>query len=144
MTTEKIMRITPETINSLNPNEIFVFGSNITGIHGAGAAKLAREKFGAKQWVGIGPTGRCYAIPTRYTDTLPNGRLQFKTLPLTSIFSHIADFIEYSKIHLEQIFLVTAIGCGFAGYKASEIAPAFNEALYLNNVYLPKLFYEYI
>jgi hypothetical protein len=141
---KEVIQITPEIINSLNANEIFVFGSNVNGIHGAGAAKLAREKFGAEQGVGIGPTGRCYAIPTRSAKILPNDRLKFTTLPIVSIFSYVSEFIKYTKIHPEEIFLVTPIGCGLAGYKAVDIAPAFNEARYLKNIYLPKLFYEYI
>ena len=58
------LRVTPEYITSLKPNEIFVFGSNIDGFHGGGAAYTAHKLFGAEWGVGVGPTGQCYAIPT--------------------------------------------------------------------------------
>lgn len=125
------MKYTNSSANivSLNENEIFVFGSNLAGRHGLGAAKLAKERFGAKSGIGIGPTGRCYAIPTK------NQSIQ--TLHLDLISGHVSDFIEYAKSNSHQVFLVSRIGCGLAGYCESEIAPMFSEALKLPNIYLP-------
>lgn len=107
-------------IRRLGPNEIFVFGSNEAGVHGAGAAKFARQAFGAQQGVGIGPTGRCYALPTK------DRRIQ--TLPLERIRSHVDAFLAHARQHPDRRFLLTAVGCGLAGYSAPEIAPMFSEA----------------
>lgn len=121
-------------ITSLKDNEIFVFGSNEAGRHGKGAAKFAREKFGARHGIGSGPTGRCYAIPTK-DSTL-------RVLPPQLIKIYVDAFTAYAKDHPDLTFLVTEIGCGLAGYNHQQIAPLFVEALYLNNVRLPKKFIE--
>jgi hypothetical protein len=102
-----------------NPNEtqIFVFGSNLAGIHGAGAAQAARLFYGAVPKIGIGPQGRSYAIPTK------DAKIQ--TLNLDIIRHYIWGFVRYSKTHPELEFFVTRVGCGLAGYKDFEIAPMF-------------------
>jgi len=128
------MKYTDNYINELKPNEIFVFGSNLKGIHGAGAAKLAREKFGAEMGVGIGITGQCYAIPTK--DEM------IWTLPLTRIEEHVMDFLDYVKDVPDKIFLVTQIGCGLAGYTPEDIAPMFKT--HPSNVIIPREFHEVI
>lgn len=107
-------------IRRLGQNEVFVFGSNEAGVHGAGAAKFARQAFGAQQGVGSGPTGRCYALPTK--DRM------IQTLPLERIRRHVEAFLDYARSRPDQRFLLTAVGCGLAGYKASEIAPLFEGA----------------
>lgn len=99
---------------------IFVFGSNLAGIHGAGAARYAHQKLGAKWGVGVGPTGQCYALPTK------NHRVQ--TLTLGSIAQHVDDFLEYAIQHPGVKFKVTRVGCGLAGFKDEEIAPLFADA----------------
>lgn len=99
---------------------IFVFGSNLAGIHGAGAAKYALQNEGAIWGKGIGHHGNSYAIPTK------DERIQ--TLPLWHIAEQITDFIAYANAHPECEFKVTQIGCGLAGYKASQIAPLFRDA----------------
>jgi hypothetical protein len=99
---------------------IFVFGSNLAGIHGAGAAKYARLNYGAQLGVGIGRTGDSYAIPTKDR--------QIKTRSLGNIKLHVEDFIRYAKLHPELVFKVTRIGCGLAGYKDEQIAPMFADA----------------
>ena len=116
---------TPAFITHLAPNEIFVFGSNLAGMHGGGAAHMAYEKFGAEWGVGVGPTGRCYAIPT-----MQGG--------VETIRPYVDDFIAYAKQHPELRFLVTRIGCGIAGFKDEEIAPLFVAARDLANVALPE------
>jgi hypothetical protein len=123
-------RISPKWIDSLEKNEIFVFGSNLSGFHGGGAAALAM-KWGAVLGQGIGLQGQTYAIPT-----MQGG--------VETIKPYVDDFLTFAKMHLELKFLVTEIGCGIAGFTVKEIAPLFEAAINENieNVYLPKSFYE--
>lgn len=114
-------------ITSLKPNEIFVFGSNLYGFHDGGAAALAVERFGAKQGVGVGPCGQSYAIPT-----MQGG--------VRTIARYVNDFINFACSHKRKRFLVTAIGCGCAGFKPIEIAPLFKEAEGVRNIVLPREF----
>jgi hypothetical protein len=111
---------------------VFVFGSNTRGIHGAGAALHAREIHGAIYGQGVGLQGRSYAIPTKDDNLHP--------LPLEEIARHVHDFIEFAKRHTEMAFKVTAIGCGLAGYKPEQIAPMF--AVVPSNCHLPTAFVE--
>lgn len=99
---------------------IFVFGSNLAGRHGAGAAAWARAHRGAEYGVAEGMQGYSYAIPTKDA--------QLKPLPLDRIEQHVRKFIDYAKDHPELGFEVTAIGCGLAGYKPCQIAPMFRDA----------------
>ena len=99
---------------------IFVFGSNLAGRHGKGAALTARREHGAQYGVGIGRTGNAYAIPTK------DERIQ--TLPLNRIKGYVRDFLQYATEHPELTFFVTAIGTGLAGYSAEQIAPMFADA----------------
>lgn len=99
---------------------IFVFGSNLAGRHGKGAARAARYDWGAEYGVGEGPTGNAYAIPTK--------DYNIKTLQLSVIALHVHKFIAYAKAHPELEFYVTKIGCGLAGYTEDQIAPMFKEA----------------
>jgi len=128
------MRFTPENIEFLDPDEVFVFGSNLAGIHGAGAAKLAHVRFGAKMGTGIGMMGQSYAIPTKDKD--------IKSLPLDRIKQWVKGFLMYADMHQNKTFLVTKIGCGLAGYEVKDIAPFFKDSP--PNVVLPKDFYDYI
>ena len=121
-------RISSNTIEKLNDNEIFVFGSNIQGMHGGGAAWYAHKNFGAEWGIGEGFTGRTYALPTM------EGTASMKKA--------IAHFIDCAKQHPELTFLVTAVGCGIAGYTPKEVAPMFREALSVENIYLPKVFID--
>jgi len=125
----------PEFITDLMPNEIFVFGSNDQGVHGKGAAKDAL-KFGAKWGVGQGRQGDTYAIPTKYTWRKPK--------PLKEIEMEVWKFLRYASDHPEYIFLVTRVGCGYAGHMPSQIAPMFKEALELKNVLLPESFIQHL
>jgi hypothetical protein len=127
------MKYTPNNIVSLKPYEIFVFGSNEAGIHGAGAARVARDLFGAKIGQGVGRTGQTYAIPTK--DHM------IKTLDLEKIKKYVDSFIEESKNYPYLTFLVTEIGCGLAGYTIKDIAPMFKNAP--DNVILPKKFVDF-
>lgn len=96
---------------------IFVFGSNLAGRHGKGAALFAREYHGAEYGVGAGRTGNSYAIPTK--------DYNIKTLPLELIKGYVDDFIEYAKANPDLKFAVTRIGCGYAGYTDHQISPMF-------------------
>ena len=95
--------------------KIFVFGSNLAGRHGAGAAKYAAEKYGAEYGVGIGRTGMSYAIPTK--------DYVLKTLTLAAIESFIKDFIDHANDNPDDEFMLTPIGCGLAGYRRDQIKP---------------------
>ncbi len=121
-------RITPYQINSLGPNEIFVFGSNLAGAHGGGAARLAYERFGAVMGQGVGLQGQSYAIPTMQGG--PN-----------TIRPYVEEFIAFAKEHPELTFLVTRIGCGIAGFTPTEIAPLFAGAVEVDNIHLPMDFW---
>ncbi len=123
--------ITPAYIEKLQSNEIFVFGSNLQGIHGGGAARIAKEKFGAIMGQGIGLQGQSYAIPT-----MQGG--------VETIRPYTDEFIKFAKAHPELHFLVTRIGCGIAGFRDEEIAPLFREAIEVENISLPREFVEAI
>jgi hypothetical protein len=122
---------TPEHIATLLPEEVFVFGSNLGGYHGGGAARVALDKFGAIWGQGVGLQGQSYAIPT-----MQGG--------VETITPYTDEFIEFAKIHSEKFFYVTRIGCGIAGFKDEEIAPLFKEALSLLNICLPESFVKII
>lgn len=128
------MRITPENIEKLEKNQIFVFGSNLIGIHGAGAANTALNKFNATYGVAEGLQGQCYAIPTK------DHKIQ--TMSVDKIKPYVDRFIRFAKDYSTMTFLVTEIGCGLAEYSPSDIAPLFKDAVELDNVYLPKRFWE--
>ncbi len=127
------MRISPNRITKLRPDQIFVFGSNLSGVHGAGAARQALN-WGAIYRQPEGLQGRTYAIPTK------DQRIQ--TLPLKNIEHHINTFLTYAENNPSKLFLVTEIGCGLAGYSPEQIAPLFNEARAITNVYLPYRFWK--
>lgn len=99
---------------------IFVFGSNLAGRHGAGAALHAKNAWGAVYGVGEGRTGNAYAIPTK--------NAHIKTRSLEDIAKSVATFIGYARMHPKETFQVTRIGCGLAGYKDEDIGPMFKGA----------------
>ena len=117
-------RVSPSHIMSLAKNEIFVFGSNLRGMHGGGAARVAVTKFGAIMGQGVGLQGQSYAIPT-----MQGG--------VDTIKPYVDKFIDFAKKNPELKFLVTRIGCGIAGFEDFEIAPLFKEAIDVENIYLP-------
>lgn len=119
--------ITPEKITRLAPGEIFVFGSNLAGSHGGGAAWTAYQKFGAVWGQGVGLQGQSYGIPT-----MQGG--------VETIRPYVDEFIAFARQHPELCFLVTKIGCGIAGFSESEIAPLLREALGQPNIALPQSF----
>ena len=124
-------RYTPEHINELADNEVFVFGSNLNGWHGGGAAAAAHMWFGAIWGVGVGIQGQSYAIPT-----MQGG--------IETIKPFVDEFIQYAREHQDKVFLVTRIGCGIAGFRDDDIAPLFEECVEMDNVVLPKSFHQVI
>lgn len=122
-------RITPDEVVALKPNEVFVFGSNLQGMHGGGAAFTARMLFGAKMGQGEGLQGQSYAIPT-----MQGG--------VETIKPYVDRFIEFAGEHPDKDFLVTRIGCGIAGFVPEEIAPLFAKAAHMHNVWLPADFWR--
>lgn len=122
---------TPENLTHLAPDDIFVFGSNLKGMHLGGAARMAYEKFGAILGQGVGLQGQSYAIPT-----MQGG--------VETIKPYVDEFINLAREWDQNTFYVTRIGCGIAGFTDEEIAPLFDEAYDLYNVRLPKSFAEII
>ncbi len=129
------MRITPEHITELKPNEIFVFGANLAGRHGAGAAKQA-VKWGAVYGQGEGIMGQTYAIPTKDKD--------IKRLRIDFIHTAVKKFVLFVREHPDLTFMITPIGCGLAGYDPVAIAPMFKQFIHFDNVYLPQVFVDAI
>lgn len=114
--------------------QIFVFGSNLAGRHGKGAALEARLRYGAIYGQGLGRQGNSFGIPTK------DGNL--KVLPLSAIQFYVNRFIEYAKYNKNLAFLITRVGCGLAGYQDSEIAPMFKNCP--SNCTLPQEWKKYI
>ena len=121
---EQKKRTTPEHITTLQSNEIFVFGSNLQGMHGGGAAYVAHRKFGAIWGQGVGLQGQSYGIPTMQCG-------------VETIRPYVDEFIQFAKEHPNLTFLVTRIGCGIAGFTDDEISPLFEKAHDVENIVLP-------
>ena len=122
-------RITSSYITDLKDNEIFVFGSNLDGLHGGGAARTACREYGAIGGQGVGLQGKSYAIPT-----MQGG--------VETIQPYVNEFIQFAKNNPNKIFLVTEIGCGIAGFTPKDIAPLFKEAVNVENIHLPQRFWD--
>ena len=122
---------TPNMISALKENEIFVFGSNLGGMHGGGAARAAYNRFGAVWGQGVGLQGQSYAIPT-----MQGG--------VETIKPYVDEFIAFAQAHPELKFLVTRIGCGIAGFRDEQIAPLFAAAIDQDNIILPREFVDAI
>lgn len=124
------MRISPKWIDKLEDDEVFVFGSNLKGSHGGGAAAAA-IKWGAVWGQGTGLQGQTYAIPT-----MQGG--------VDTIKPYVDEFLSFAKSRPDLKFLVTEIGCGIAGFTVEQIAPLFKNVLHDNmeNVFLPEAFYD--
>lgn len=120
-------RVSPQWITTLADDEVFVFGSNLEGLHGGGAALLAYERFGAIWGQGTGLQGKSYGIPTMHGG-------------VDVIAPYVDDFIAFAREHRELKFLVTEIGCGIAGFTVEEMAQLFKDAIDEENIYLPQRF----
>lgn len=124
------LRVTPEYIEELQKNEIFVFGSNLPGLHVVGAANIAHNKWGAKWGKGTGLHGQTYAIPTMQGT-------------IDTIKQYVDEFINFAKKNTHLTFLVTPI-CDIAGLRPIDIAPLFYEATSIENIFLPNCFWRYL
>lgn len=124
------MTPSPKNITKLEPHQIFVFGSNLDGRHGKGAALTAFRKFGARHGVAEGLTGQCYALPTV-------GR-RLSRMPLRDVGAHCRKFVRFAASRPDLEFLITPVGCGLAGFRPKEIAPFFAGAP--QNCILPECF----
>lgn len=124
-------RVTAKRIDRLSPDEVFVFGSNIHGLHDGGAARAAVHRFGAEYGISEGWCGQSYAIPT--TGCRPQVTIQA-----------IRRFIDMAKRHPHTRFLVTPIGCGHGDWDARLMARLFEEARIVPNISLPEVFWRYI
>lgn len=113
------MRYTPDNITELAENEVFCFGSNLSGKHGKGAALQAYRHFGAEYGVGEGLTGRCYAFPT--LDYNLNQRTD------AELTESIVKLIDTANANPELVFLLTKVGCGLAGYPEQYMHSLFYE-----------------
>lgn len=122
-------RISSSRIDTLKENEVFVFGSNLHGMHAGGAARAAMDRFGAIWGQGVGLQGQSYAIPTMHGD-------------LDAIKPYVDEFIEFAKGRHDLKFLVTRIGCGIAGFRDEQMAELFRPALDVENVFLPASFHR--
>ena len=118
---------TPERITALRADEVFVFGSNLAGMHGGGAAYAAFKQFGAIWGCGVGLQGQSYAIPT-----MQGG--------VETIRPYVDQFIDFARSRPDLFFYVTRIGCGIAGFADAEIAPLFAAARTVPNICLPESF----
>ena len=118
---------TPERITELRADEIFVFGSNLAGMHGGGAAYAAFRKFGAVWGCGVGLQGQSYALPT-----MQGG--------VETIKPYVDALIDFARSRPDLFFYVTRIGCGIAGFADAEIAPLFAAARAVPNICLPESF----
>ncbi|GAB4021388.1 A1S_2505 family phage non-structural protein [Spirosoma koreense] len=131
-----ITRITPERIITLAESQIFVFGSNLSGRHGKGAAKMALN-WGAIYGQAEGLQGQTYAIPTK-------DRSVKHSLSIQEIKPFVNNFLDFARTNSSLQFLVTEIGCGLAGFTPLQIGPLFEEGVYFENIWLPERFWQVI
>ena len=125
-------RITPNDIQSLDKNEVFVFGSYYDGIHNKGYAAVAVERFGALHRCEEGLQGQSFGIWAEHN------------LPLSVVYRSVQFFTEYARKHPELTFYVTPVGCSEHGPGVNKVAPMFQEAAQLPNVKLPEAFWKYV
>jgi hypothetical protein len=131
-----IEKASPQTITKLKENEIFVFGSNLQGIHSGGSARQALVSFGAKYGQGEGLQGQSYAIPTK--------RDMKTALDLEEVRLYIDRFMSIVRLTQDKIFLVTEIGCRHAGMKVEDVGPLFAPYIKVSNLLLPQRFLDEI
>ena len=124
-------RVTPGKVKALAPNEVFVFGSNDQGLHNGGAAYVAYKKFGAVMGQPFGLQGQSFAIPTVGGGIGPH-----------EIAQGFHRLVEFAQAHPEMTFLVTAIGCGSAGYEPEFISRYLEEGIPVKNIHYPLVFWQ--
>lgn len=121
-----LIKFTPDNIGpyDISPDGIFVFGSNLKGIHGSGAAKFAKTYYGAQQFVGEGLTGRCYAFPTLGSDSSGGNFLQPRSHE--ALVTSVLVFHQCVMAHSEYTFWLTKVGCGLARYREQYMIDLFS------------------
>ncbi len=134
------MRVTPNISTVSTKGAMAVVGTNTQGRYGMGAALIAKNRWGAEQFKPEGPTGKTYGIITKDL-TKPKSQ-QLRSVPLNKIKEGINKFIEYAETHRHIKFYVVEIGCNLAGYRIEEIAPLFERAINIGNIYLPASFWH--
>ncbi len=136
--TDNTLRVTPEDMGELEKDQIFVFGSNELGLHGAGAALYASKKFGATSGMGFGLSGQSFAIPTKDWNV--------ETLPISVIKFYVDRFVAFARRGMSKPwkFMVTKIGCGLAGLTVEQVAPLFKECRNDKNIWLPQDFHDFL
>lgn len=118
----------------MNRREIFVFGSNLSGIHGAGAAAHAHQHLGAEWGVGVGLTGECYALPTK------GHKIEF--IPFDEVKPYLKEFIDFATDHQELLFLLTPVGTGLAGFTREQVLGALLEHRIPSNVVFTSTWFQ--
>ncbi len=137
------MRISDSNIRVLK-REIFVFGSNLQGLHLGGAALFAHDRLEAKMGVPEGLTGHCYAIPTVNKVRRDETTKVNETLSVEEIKPYVNRFMHFAQRNPHLTFLVTELGCGIAGHKVEDIAPLFYDAYEIENIHLPESFWKHL
>jgi hypothetical protein len=112
-----VQRTTPDAISVLAGHEIFVFGSNLAGLHAGGAARVAHARFGAEWGVGEGLTGRSYAFPTLGAD--------MRKVTTDALAGSVRRLWACAEAHPDKVFLLTKVGCGIAGFDEATMAALF-------------------
>lgn len=120
-------------VYNLPPNVIFVYGSNLKGIHGAGSAKTALMHFGAQLGISQGKRGQSYGLATC---AVPG-----EGLSLTEIKENVERFRQYVEKNEHLYFYVTRVGCGYAGHQDKDIAPMFQG---FTRCYFPDVWKQYL
>lgn len=134
------MRITPNISTISTKGAVAVVGTNTQGRYGMGADLIAKNRWGAKQFIPEGPNGQTYGIITKDL-TKPKSQ-QLRSVSLSKIKDGVDKFIEYANINRHIKFYVVEIGCNLAGYRVEEIAPMFEKAINIGNIYLPASFWH--
>lgn len=127
----------PEIIcNGLKPGFVLVFSSNLTGIHGAGSALVARRYFKAQLGIGEGRTGKCYALPTK--------RTPYERMTIEELQGAVERFLSYARANQQENYLLVEVGCKLAGFTVAQVAPMFRPSLAMSNVFMPASFLRYL
>lgn len=134
------MRITPNISTVSTKGAMAVVGTNTQGRYGKGAALVAKQRWKAEQFKPKGPTGQTYGIITK--DLTKPKNQQERSIPLSEIKQQVDEFIKYAILNRHIKFYVVELGCNLAGYRVEEIAPMFESAVNIGNIYLPASFWH--
>jgi hypothetical protein len=137
---DKCMRVTPNISTISTKGAMAVVGTNTQGRFGKGAALIAKQRWDAEQFKPEGPNGKTYGIITK--DLTKIKSQQSRSVPLSKIKEGVDKFIDYAIINRHIKFYVVEIGCNLAGYRVEEIAPMFERAVPIGNIYLPASFWH--